>query len=107
MWRRTGKAYWSKLAFVVLLGIATVVTGLGSGEALATPSSGFSATTLAVGGFDEFDVFNQFVLHGGPPPRNNNLWLSMQKTKGLSDVYVQSNTWQAGGNDRLAHASWP
>jgi hypothetical protein len=33
------------------------------------------------------DVFNQL-------PRNGNVWLSLQKTKGSSDVYVQSNVWQ-------------
>jgi hypothetical protein len=95
--RRTGKTYWIKPASVVLLGVATVVTALGGGEALATPSSGFSATTLARGLFDGFDVFNQFVLQSEDPPHNNDLWLSMQKTKGSSDVYVQSNTWAPGG----------
>jgi quercetin dioxygenase-like cupin family protein len=84
----------------VLLGIATVVTALGSGEALATPASGFTSTTLAQGNYDEFDVFNQAVPpshHGQFTPGNINVWLSMQKTKGQSDLYVQSNTWQAGG----------
>ena len=26
------------------------------------------------------------------------MWLSMQKTKGSSDLYVQSNVWQPGGS---------
>jgi hypothetical protein len=72
------------------------------GTALATPSSGFSATTLAVGRFAEIDAMNQMVskartnraAHG----HGNDVWLSMQKTKGASDVYVQSNVWQPGGS---------
>jgi hypothetical protein len=60
-----------------------------AGTALATPSSGFSATTIAVGRFDEIDV-NNFTL----PAR---FWQSRQKTQGLSDLYVQSNTWAPGG----------
>jgi hypothetical protein len=80
-----------------LLVAATVVTALYIGKALATPSSGFMATTIAAGRFGEIDVFNQLVLHSQLTPGNNNVWLSMQKTKGLSDLYVQSNVWQPGG----------
>lgn len=55
----------------------------------ATPSSGFSGTTLASGRFQEFDV----NLHTIPA----DIWQSRQKTKGDSDVYVQQNVWQPGG----------
>ncbi len=81
----------SKLTWVVLASAAIAVTGLYVGNAVATPSSGFVSTTLALGRFGEIDVFNQFIPHGGA------VWLSMQKTKGLSDLYVQSNVWQPGG----------
>jgi len=84
-----------KLTWVVLLGAAVVVTALYVGKALATPSSGFVGTTLAVGRFGEIDVFNKLIPHDG------NVWLSLQKTKGLSDAYVQSNEWQPGG-----HTGW-
>jgi hypothetical protein len=40
-------------------------------------------------------------------PPGNNLWLSMQKTKRASDLYVQSNVWTPGGFVRVAHASRP
>lgn len=82
-----------------MLVVSSVILGatLSVGSVQATPASGFSGTTLTVGRFDEIDVFNQFVLHSHLTPGNNNVWLSMQKTKGLSDVYVQSNVWQAGG----------
>jgi len=81
-----------KLAWLVLFGAAIVVTALYVGKAMATPASGFVGTTLALGRFGEIDAFNQLI----PCPGNG--WLSMQKTKGLSDVYVQSNVWQPGGS---------
>jgi hypothetical protein len=87
-----------KLAVVALLAAVTVGAVLYVGNALATPASGFAGATLAVGRFGEIDVFNQIVMHSQLTPRNNSLWLAMQKTKGMSDVYVQSNTWQPGGS---------
>jgi hypothetical protein len=84
-----------KVILVVLLGAAIVITALYTGKALATPSSGFMGTTVAVGRFGEFDVFNKLIPHG------DNVWLSLQKTKGSSDAYVQSNVWQPGG-----HTGW-
>jgi hypothetical protein len=84
----------------VLLSTVIAVTALYLAEsARGTPAIGFVGTTLAKGRFSEMDVFNQLV---GPPdaqqPGNNgNVWTSLQKTKGLSDVYVQNNTWQPGG----------
>jgi cupin domain len=79
-----------KLTWVVLLSAVIAVTTLYTGKVLATPSSGFTGTTLSLGRFGEMDVFNQFT----PPPNTSNIWLSWQKTKGSSDVYVQSNVWQ-------------
>jgi hypothetical protein len=65
---------------------------------LATPSSGFSATTLAVGRFDEIDVTHQGFIANvlGSRPKQD-VWLSLQKTKGPSDLYVQNNLWAVGG----------
>jgi quercetin dioxygenase-like cupin family protein len=65
---------------------------------LATPASGFVGTTLALGRFGDINAFNSLI----PPDfwksrHNSDLWLSLQKTKGDSDVYVQSNVWQPGG----------
>lgn len=83
-----------KLTWVVLLSAVIVVMALHAGKVLATPASGFTGTTLALSRFGEIDVFNQLA----PPNNNSNIWLSLQKTKGLSDVYVQSNVWQPGGS---------
>jgi quercetin dioxygenase-like cupin family protein len=65
--------------------LLAVVAGAGAYATtlLATPSSGFTATTLAVARFDEIDVKN-FTL----PAK---FWQARLKTQGLSDVYVQSN----------------
>ena len=77
---------------VALLSAVLVGTALYIRNAAATPASGFVGTTLALGRLGEIDTFNQLVEHGGPP------WLSMQRTKGLSDLYVQNNVWQPGGS---------
>jgi hypothetical protein len=71
--------------------VAGALGALGyTGAALATPQTGFTPTTLALGRFGEIDVTNFSV----PPDR----WQSRQKTKGLSDLYVQSNVWAPGGD---------
>lgn len=80
------------------VGAAIVVAASTARPVLATPSSGFGGTTLAVGRFGEFSVFNHLV----PPDfwksrHDRDLWLSLQQTKGASDVYVQSNVWEPGG----------
>ena len=61
--------------------------------AMATPPNGFTSTTIAKGQFAEFQAINQFI----PPVNGGDIWLSRQKTKGLSDGYVLSNVWQPGG----------
>lgn len=62
------------------------------GNLMATPASGFTATTLAVGRFEDIDVSNLgFTAEKGKP------WHSSQKVKGSSDLYVQSNVLAPGG----------
>jgi quercetin dioxygenase-like cupin family protein len=66
----------------------------------ATPAGGFSGSTIAVGRFGEIDVNNHAFFPDTAPWNShpgNNLWLSMQKTKGPSDLYVQNNVWASGG----------
>lgn len=88
-----------KLTWVMLIGAAIVITATYSRPVLATPAGGFAGTTLAKGRFGEINVFNHLI----PPDfwksrHNSDIWLSWQKTKGLSDVYVQSNVWEPGGS---------
>jgi hypothetical protein len=87
----------------VLYGAVGAVTMLTySGHVRATLANGFSATTIATGTFGEFDVFNNSVIPNpngdGDNDRDDKIhWFSLQKTHGPSDLYVQSNTWMAGG----------
>ena len=66
------------------------------GRSLATPlSPGFTSATLAVGRFGEIDV----VLQSSESRDDNRSdWFSEQKTRGSSELYVQSNVWRPGGS---------
>jgi quercetin dioxygenase-like cupin family protein len=85
---------------LLLFGAVMVVAALYHvGHVLATSAQGFVGTTLAVARFGEFDVFNHVVSPGTRGDDDNgSVWLSWQKTKGLSDVYVQTNVWAPGGS---------
>ena len=69
--------------------------------ALATTAEGYKSILLAVGRFGEIDVSNS-IPHGlkteGKTEGTEQLWLSLQKTNGSSNVYVQSNVWAPGGS---------
>ena len=87
-----------RLTWVMLLGAMLAITARYATPVLATPAVGFVGTTIAVGRFDEINVFNSLI----PPDfwrsrHHSDIWLSWQKTKGDSDLYIQSNTWQPGG----------
>lgn len=74
---------------------AVIVSLVYAGTVRATPASGFSGSTIAVGRFGEIDVDNRSFFPDSQPGKD--IWLSMQKTKGPSDLYVQNNTWAPGG----------
>jgi uncharacterized RmlC-like cupin family protein len=87
-----------KLSLWGPLAVAIAATALYVGTVRATPAAGFTGTTLAQGRFGEIDVFNHLVTPATAlSKRHRNVWLSWQKTKGPSDLYVQANTWQPGG----------
>jgi hypothetical protein len=75
-----------KWLFLVVIAAA----GAYASTVLATPSSGFVGTTLAVARFDDINVINL--------TKPTNFWQAMLKTQGLSDVYVQSNVWAPNGS---------
>jgi quercetin dioxygenase-like cupin family protein len=80
---------------LLLFSAAIVFTALyHARKVMATPSQGFMSTTLALGRFGAMDILNHLVLPGD----KGRIWLSFEKTQGLSDVYVQSNVWQPGGS---------
>src|SRR5512138_1332372 len=65
----------------------------------ATPPSGFTGSTLAVGRFEEVDVRNHALFPDNLRDElESTVWVSLQKTKGPSDLYVQSNVWAPGGS---------
>jgi hypothetical protein len=87
-------------------GIMVLALALATGRAPATPASGFSGTTIALGRFGEIAV----RLISGDPVNHltdqpvtfsremlDGLWVSFQRTRGDSDLYVQNNVWTAGG----------
>ena len=82
-----------KLGWVMFLSAMVVVTSLYHVRTVhATPSSGFTSTTLSQGRFSAIGVSNFFVSDKGK------VWLSEQRTHGQSDLYVQSNVWDPGGS---------
>jgi len=86
----------NKLTWVVLFSAAIGVAAMFYvGKVSATPATGFKATTIATGTFDEINAFNQSSKNELPAGFDGDVWLSLQKTKGRSDLYVQSNVWPA------------
>jgi hypothetical protein len=85
-----------RFTWLVLFSAAIAVTVLSySAHVWATPATGFKATTIATGTFGEIDAFNQSSKNELPAGFDGDVWLSLQKTKGRSDLYVQSNVWPA------------
>ncbi len=88
-----------KLMWVMLLGAAIVaITAQYTKPVLATSAAGFVGTTLARGRFGDINVFSHLVPPDASRESGSDVWLSLQKTKGLSDVYVQSNVWAPAGS---------
>jgi hypothetical protein len=73
-----------------LLAFALAVLGLTVyvGNVFATLPAGFTSTTVAKGRFGDLNV------HAKSKPAD---WMAKLKTKGLTDLYVQSNVFAPGG----------
>jgi predicted metal-dependent enzyme (double-stranded beta helix superfamily) len=78
------KSKWFFACLVALTGTALYV-----GNVFATSSTGFTSTTLAKAQFGELDSH----VHTVPAD-----WQTWIKTKGVSDLYVQSNVFAPGGS---------
>ena len=76
------KSRWFWAALITLVGLAVCVGNVLATD--ATPAPGFAGKTLAMATFGEIDSH----VHTVPAS-----WQEMIKTKGLSDLYVQQNTW--------------
>ena len=76
-------------------------------KAWATPAiPGYKGTTLYFGTLQEFEVFNHATKKSLPAGFDGNVWLSLQKTKGASDLYIQSNTWAPVTMGVVASTGW-
>ncbi len=90
--------------WLLLPAIVIALTFLFGSVAMAQTTPVFKANTLAKGTFGEIDIFRQLLIPGTNTDRDGDddrrdmrrVWLSIQKTRGDSDVYVQDNTWDAG-----------
>src|SRR5439155_11222888 len=81
------KRVWALV--LAVLGVAAYV-----GNVLATPPSGVTTTTFAVGRFDDIDSTTKTDINSGT---RTDFWQARINTKGLSDFYVLQNTIAPGG----------
>src|SRR5436189_4576577 len=81
------KWVWSLLVGVV--GVAVYV-----GNVLATTPRGVTATTFAVGRFDDIDATTKTDIDSGT---RTDFWQARINTKGISDLHVLQNTIVPGG----------
>src|SRR5580693_4734412 len=96
-WRRRAKDVHmqSKLPHWVMLSAAIALTTLYHADHVwTTPAERFTATTLVKGTFGDIDGSKRSAIHDSLEDE----WLSLQKTEGPSDLYVQRNVWQPGGS---------
>jgi len=75
------------------------------GTAHSTDAKDFKGVTLASGSFEDLNLWNHWFLGpltgpGGEHHEQRRLpfWYAHLRTHGTSDLYVQDNTWQAGGS---------
>jgi hypothetical protein len=88
----------NKLMWAAILTVVGLMAAIVTDKAGATNPIGFTGMTIAQGRFGDIDVANQLIREFGDLTPQKDLWLSLQKTKGPSDLYVQSNEWVVGGS---------
>jgi quercetin dioxygenase-like cupin family protein len=77
----------------VLLLLSVLFAGTGH----ATDAKDFRGVTLATGSFQNLNLFNHWLLPPSGEHRWFSIWYARLQTHGTSDLFVQDNTWQAGG----------
>ena len=90
-----------KLIWTLLVAVAFAAALYYPRAAQATAAAGFTGTTLAKGTFGDIATNNRLTPQGPETAGGADddvVWLSRQRTRGLSDLYVQSNTWTPGGS---------
>lgn len=86
-----------KLMWMATVAGLAILADMYGGSVRATEAVGFMSTTIAQGRFDDIDAATQVLREFGDLTPRKDLWLSLQKTKGPSDLYVQSNEFLVGG----------
>ena len=81
----------SKRLWALLIGLVAAV-GIYAGTVSETPETGFTSTTLSKGRFYPINLSTYSLAGHGRAQ-----WGVLAKTKGQSDLYVQSNVWTPGG----------
>jgi quercetin dioxygenase-like cupin family protein len=94
---------WTLVLALALLGAA-----VWGGTVLAkTAASGFTGSTIARATYGKLDLRGHRTIPADPSNGPAGVWEAMLKTKGDSDLYVQSNTWQPGGSTGWhTHPGW-
>jgi len=95
----TRKWFWALL-------VAAVGVAVYAGNVLATGSQAFSGVTLATATFGDLDIKAKTDVDPGKP--GPQFWRADIKTKGLSDLYVQQNTWDPAlcANNCIPSTGW-
>lgn len=88
--RSTRKGDNMRTRLLWLMAMFLAIGMMHGGTALATDAHGFSGSTVVTGRFDEIDA----KAHTIPA----DFWQLRLKTRGQSDLFVQSNTWEPGGS---------
>jgi hypothetical protein len=87
----------TKLIWTVWIAGFVTLAGMSLERVRATEAFGFISTTIAQGRFEDIDAATQVLREFGDLTPKKDLWLSLQRTKGPSDLYVQSNEFAVGG----------
>jgi hypothetical protein len=88
----------TNLMWMAVVAGVVVLAGSYVEHVRATESIGFVSATIAQGRFEDIDAATQVLREFGDLTPRKDLWLSLQKTKGPSDLYVQSNEFAVGGS---------
>lgn len=96
--REGGEQMQTKLMWMALIAGVVMFAGMYAENVRATEPFGFIGTTIAQGRFEDIDAATQVLREFGDLTPKKDLWLSLQKTKGPSDLYVQSNEFAVGGS---------
>jgi quercetin dioxygenase-like cupin family protein len=89
-----------RLTWLALCSAIIAITALHHPRrASATTPEGYKSTSLAVGRFSEIDVLSHSIPSNLANARQStNVWLSLQKTEGSSDLYVEQNVLEPRGS---------